>query len=232
MTPRGETRAGSIAAVVLDMDGLLLDTEPIYRRASRLAAAELGYEFGNELYNSLIGRAVADVEAAIVGSLGAAFPMGEFRGRWSTWWQRIVSDEGIAVKSGARELLAALDARGIPAALATSTHASRARVSLRAAGLERRFAVVTTGDEVSRGKPEPDIFLLAAHRLGVAGALCLAFEDSEPGIIAARRAGMYTILIPDLTQPTAGALAAADQVFNSLDAALPIVIDAIPAITV
>ncbi len=207
--------------MVFDMDGLMLDTEPLYRSASRSAAAELGYDFSDALYASLIGRAAADVEAGIVAALGAAFPLAEFRAGWLRHWELLVDAGGIALKPGLPDLLDALAAAGIPAAVATSTHRERAHFSLRAAGLGGRFDVIVSGDQVTRGKPAPDIYLESAARLGVGPRDCVALEDSEAGIVAAAAAGMHALLVPDLALPSAAAIAAAREIFDTLEVAAP-----------
>ncbi|MCC7413871.1 MAG: HAD family phosphatase [Gammaproteobacteria bacterium] len=209
--------------VVFDMDGIILDTEPIYRRASQRAAAELGYLLSDELYARLIGRAAADVETTIHRELGAGFPLARFRHRWVAHWESIVAQDGIALKAGLLTLLEMLEDAGVPFAVATSTHAGRARASLAAAGVGTRFPVLVAGDEVARGKPAPDIFIASAARLGLVCADCLAIEDSEAGIVAAAAAGMRTVLIPDLAPASAAAVGAAAHVLGSLDAAVPVV---------
>ena len=101
-------------------------------------------------------------------------------------------------------------------AVATSTERSVAQRQLGGLGLWRRFSVVTTGDEVINGKPAPDLFLLAAERLGVEPSRCLVLEDSEAGVMAAHRAGMRVFCVPDIKEPPERVLALADGVYSSL----------------
>jgi len=114
------------------------------------------------------------------------------------------------------ELLEFLERRGIPIAVATSTEAGDAAFTLRSAELDGCFRIVVTGDEVAHGKPAPDIYLEAALRLGIDPAACLALEDSEAGILAASRAGMVALLIPDGATPSATAVRVASRVLQSL----------------
>jgi beta-phosphoglucomutase-like phosphatase (HAD superfamily) len=116
-------------------------------------------------------------------------------------------------------LLAFLDGRGLPVAVATSSETNFTAFSLRQAGLEGRFAVVVTGDEVANGKPAPDIYLEAAGRLQVAPRTCIVLEDSEPGILAANRTGMRAVLIPHGIRPSEAAVQAAFRVLGSLSEA-------------
>jgi beta-phosphoglucomutase-like phosphatase (HAD superfamily) len=99
-------------------------------------------------------------------------------------------------------MLAFVEARGLSCAVATSSDIDYATFSLRHGGLDGRFPVIVTGEEVTHGKPAPDIYLEAARRLGVPPASCVALEDSEAGILAARAAGMRALLIPDGAAPT------------------------------
>ena len=105
-------------------------------------------------------------------------------------------------KKGLDELLAWLKARGLPAAVASSTYRSLVERNLRTAGVEEYFRKVVTGDQVEQGKPAPDIFLLAARQLGLAPGNCLVLEDSFNGVRAGAAAGCVTVMIPDLSQPT------------------------------
>ena len=205
-----------IRAVILDMDGLMLDTEPLYKLAWQAAAAEVGCPIDDRSYARLVGRPTEDCEQELVAQFGLAFPLDRFRARWPGLWQAEVAASGIQRKPGLSGLLAFLDAQGVPVAVATSSDTEYATFSLRHAGLEGRFRVLVTGDEVARGKPAPDIYLEAARRLRVAAAACIALEDSEAGILAANRAGMRALLIPDRSRPSEAAVQAAFRVLGSL----------------
>ncbi len=205
----------SVEAFVFDMDGLMLDTEPLYKAAWQRASAELGYELDDPSYLKLVGRPTVDCEQELVAQFGERFPLDIFRTRWAELW-RAAADEGIPTKPGLHELLAFIEERGLPAAVATSSDVDYARFSLQQAGLADHFDVVVTGDQVARGKPAPDVYLEAARRLGVEPQCCIALEDSEAGIVAAAGAGMVALLIPDLTRPSAVALQAAYRVCDSL----------------
>jgi beta-phosphoglucomutase len=164
-----------VDAVILDMDGLMLDTEHLYKRAWQAAASELGYRFDDSFYFTLLGRTNAAGELALAEYFGPAFPLARFQTRWAELWRRDVEVSGIPFKPGLAELLAYLAAQAIAVAVATSSDQAYAAFSLKLAGLdERRFAHVVTGDQVQRGKPAPDIYREAASRLGVDPARCLA----------------------------------------------------------
>jgi len=213
----------NIAAVVLDMDGLMLDTEFIYQRAWQRAAAELGFDLEDGFYLTLIGRTTTDGEVALRERFGEQFPVARFRERWEQLWHAHVVERGIPTKPGLHEFLALLEGHGIPFAIATSSDHEYATLSLRAAQLEGRSHCLVTGDQVEHGKPAPDIYLEAARRLGVDPSGCLALEDSEAGIVAAASAGTYAVLIPDQKAPSEQARCAAWSVLSSLHDAVELV---------
>jgi beta-phosphoglucomutase-like phosphatase (HAD superfamily)/GNAT superfamily N-acetyltransferase len=207
-----------VEAVVLDMDGLMLDTEPLYKAAWQRASSDLGYNLDDRSYARLVGRPTLDCERELLDQFGAGFPLEAFRSRWPELWRAGAKDVGIARRQGLTQFLDFVEQRGLPTAVATSSEAEYTEFSLRQAGLDGRFRVVVTGDQIARGKPAPDIYIEAARRLDVEPARCVALEDSEAGIIAASSAGMVSILIPE-HPPSAVAARAAFQVLRSLDEA-------------
>jgi HAD superfamily hydrolase (TIGR01509 family) len=187
-------------AVIFDMDGLLLDSEPLYRVTWQTAAAELGCPIDDVFYERFVGRGNDEAERILHERFGDAFPLDEFRSRWRRDFDERLDRAPLARKPGAIELLDLLDAIAIPKALATSTPRS---IAVRCLGdLAVRFAALAFGDEVEHSKPHPDLFLLTSQRLGVPPAACLVLEDSEAGVRAARAAGMEVIMIPDLVEPS------------------------------
>lgn len=201
----------SLQGVIFDMDGLMLDTEPIYWASMQQAARELGYSFDDEMRAAFIGRSIPAWQATLVQTFGADYP--QFRSRRRQLWEQHVRKFGAPQKAGLDELLNQLEEDGLPKAVATSSTRPDALLCLgRLAG---RFDAIVTGDEVTRGKPAPDIFLLAAQRLALSPQHCLALEDSEAGALAALAAGMTVIIVPDLKQPS-GEVAAQHRVCSSL----------------
>jgi HAD superfamily hydrolase (TIGR01509 family) len=195
------------SAVIFDMDGLMLDTEPLAARAWGDAAAALGVEFDMALALSMVGRNFGDCSAIVRAHYGADYPVDALLGRWHATYDRIVERDGLALKPGVTELLDWLDDHAIRRAVATSTRRERARTKLARTALLPRFQDIVGGDEVARGKPAPDIYTEAARRLGADAGACLVLEDSEPGVRGALAAGMMPIMVPDLHAPAADLLA-------------------------
>jgi len=195
------------AAVIFDMDGLMLDTEPLAARAWGEAAAALGADFDMALAQAMIGRNFVDCAAIVRTYYGADYPVDALLARWHATYDGIVAREGVALKPGVHELLVWLEGHAVPRAVATSTRRERARSKLATAALLPRFHELVGGDEVLHGKPAPDIYLEAARRLGAVAGMCLVLEDSEPGVRSALAAGMTPIMVPDLHPPPADLLA-------------------------
>jgi HAD superfamily hydrolase (TIGR01509 family) len=204
------------AAVIFDMDGLMLDTESVGQRAWESVAAAHDTGFDLSLCQSMIGRDRADCVALLASHYGSEQRAESLMAAWITSYDAISGVEAIARKSGLDELLDLLDAHRIPKAVATSTRRERAQAKLARTNLLHRFDALVGGDEVARGKPAPDIFIAAATRLGAARSGCIVLEDSEPGVIAAFAAGMTPIMVPDLHPPSEALLARNPLVLRSL----------------
>ena len=202
----------TLSGVIFDMDGLMLDTEPIYWDSMHQAALELGYRFSSEMQAAFIGRSIPIWRDILMQTFGADYP--QFRNRRRQLWERHVQEIGVPQKAGLNEMLNQLEKDKVPKAIATSS--SRADAALCLGHLADRFDVIVTGDEVKQGKPAPDIFLLAVQRLALSPAHCLALEDSEAGALAALAAGMSVIIVPDLKQPSGTLSAQVDRVCSSL----------------
>jgi HAD superfamily hydrolase (TIGR01509 family) len=210
------------AAVILDMDGLMIDSEPVAYRAWSQAAVEIGYDLSPELYESFIGRRDADFDQELVGRYGEHFPLATFRELRSRLWQQIVKTEGLATKSGLGELLEFCQARRIQVGIATSSEHSSALRKLSAARIDYSFSTLVAAEDVRRGKPEPDIYLTAAERMGVKPEGCIVFEDSNAGVLAAASAGMVALMVPDMSVPSEPARAVAYAVLDSLRDGIPV----------
>jgi HAD superfamily hydrolase (TIGR01509 family) len=183
-------------AVVMDMDGLALDTEAAYCDAWQAAAAALGYDLSDCFCRGLFGRHADDVQIALTAALGESFDRPRFYRLAAEFWHEHLHVHGVAKMPALDRLLHLLRDRGVPYALATNSDAPFARKVLHRAGALEQFPVIVTRDEVANGKPAPDLFVEAARRLDVAPSACLGLEDSVVGLQACCAAGMIPILIP------------------------------------
>lgn len=215
---RGES---PVRGVLFDMDGLILDTEKLYCRFWQEAAIALGYPMTREQalgMRSLNRQAGADQLRSYFGP-DVSYP--EVRSMRIRLMDAFVQQEGVEAKPGIRELLDFLQAKGIAAAVTTSSPIERVRAYLSPLGLFDRFDAVCTGYDVPRGKPEPDIYLKGAAMLGLAPSECLALEDSPAGILSAHRAGCLPVMIPDQDPPDGETLpllyALADSLTDVID---------------
>lgn len=182
-------------AAILDMDGLVLDSETTYCHAWRRAAADLGVDLSEEFCHGLFGRHADDVARAFREALGAAFEPERFHRLAEKHWLDYLETHGMARMPGLETLLDVFRRRAIPYALATNSDGIYARQCLRLASLENEFPVIVTRDQVPLGKPEPDVFLEAARRLEMPPDSCLGVEDSATGLTAARAAGTFVVLV-------------------------------------
>lgn len=212
------TEFSSLDAVIFDMDGLMLDSEPLAKRAWSKALAESGLSIDDALYLEVVGRSVPDTKQIFCSALGAGFVFDDVYARQHGYFEDIIAREGIPLKPGLCELLAWLEGHGVPKALASSTPRAGVLARLQRVGLDECFPVIVAGDDIQHSKPAPDIFLAAAELLGVSPAHCVVLEDSESGIRAAHAAGMLPLMVPDMKAPSAEVVTLAYQVLPSLHA--------------
>jgi HAD superfamily hydrolase (TIGR01509 family) len=191
-----------VHAVVFDMDGVLFNTEELYRDATMAAAADGGHDIPLAFYLSTIGTPIEATRLAFNERCGKEFDFDVF---WATASNRFyeLAKLQLCMKAGVVELLDFLDGARLPRAICTSSRHQDVQHHLAAHGLRERFPTIIARGDYPRGKPHPDPFLKAAERLGIAPELCLALEDSHHGVRSASGAGMMTIMVPDLFPPTA-----------------------------
>jgi len=204
-----------MTAVIFDCDGTLVDSEPLARRAWAQTLAPYGH-------------AVTDADAE--ATVGLPFPrthayfadlvdLPDVERTWTEYSGALFAliDSELVVFEDAVDAARELRRRGVPVGVASSSPRERLQRTLSRAGLLDAFDITVAVDEVANGKPAPDMFLLAAERLGVAPEACVAIEDSPPGVASAVAAGMTTIGVVRVPG-TEGSLAAADVVVDSLSA--------------
>lgn len=190
-----------LKGVVFDVDGVLFDTERLVQRVWLKVSAEMGWPQVGQRYLEFVGQNRTDILQALLERFGPEFPRAEFMETCSRTAQAWMNRDGVPVKPGVREILAFLQARRVPAALATSTRLDRTLLRMEMTGLTPYFQSMTTGDQVLHSKPDPEIYQIACRRLGTSPDHTLAVEDSRNGILSASAAGMPVVMIPDMIPP-------------------------------
>jgi sugar-phosphatase len=201
-------------ALLFDMDGLMVDSEPVWFEVERDFARARGGDWTASLAHAAAGKGLDHTLDVMAETLGLRID--RVRDEAEILGGVLARAASIGVKAGCRELLDA--AHGVVPLAAASSSKRRVVVGvLETLGLARYFATIVTGDDVTRAKPAPDIFLLAAERLGVPPAACVVLEDSLAGATAGHAAGMAVIAVPE--RPTPGLELVATRVVPDLVAA-------------
>lgn len=206
-----------IKALIFDMDGLLLDSERIVQRSWNDAGDVMGIpKIGKHIYNTLGLNRKARNEY-FKNAFGEDFPLEEFNEKVSVCFYRIVEEEGLPVKPGARELLQYAREHHYKIAIATSSGRQYAKKVLTEAGLYSYFDGGVFGDMVQHTKPDPEIYLKACESIQVKPEESIALEDAPAGIRSAHAAGLKVVAIPDLVQPSGEILKLTYQKFDTLN---------------
>jgi HAD superfamily hydrolase (TIGR01509 family) len=209
-----------IRALIFDMDGLLVDTETLAYGAMDAFLAKLAVERRQDIHDQMLGRRVPEAMAIIKEGYGLPHPV-----------EDLIADYTIlrrhALVGNVRPMPGAIDAvrfghdAGLKVGLASSGLRDQVTLSLNEAGLRGMFEVEVTGDDVTRGKPAPDLFLKAAEGLGVDPADCVVFEDAPAGIAAAVNAGMRAVAVPNSHSRAMSFPVEPEAVLDSLRDAIP-----------
>lgn len=184
--------------VIFDMDGTMLDTEPVSRDAMIHAGKELGVEIRREVAESLMGKNMTLCRQILRENYGEGFDLDRALQIHKDYVMDYYTKNGVPTKKGIYEILDKLDSLGIKKAVATSTGKQAAMWKLANAKIATRFDQIIGGDEVENSKPAPDIFLKAAIECKVQQKDCIIIEDTEAGIQAANAARIPVIVVPDI----------------------------------
>lgn len=203
-------------ALVLDMDGLMVDSEPQSRQAWDQVLGAHGHTLTDAVYYRVIGYRIDETAAILIDAFDLPLTVDALAQEKEAALAQIRAG-GVPVMSGLYELLASISERGISWGVATSSSRRHAEEILAQLGLTDSCQAIAGGDEVPWGKPAPDIYLLAAERLHVLAVHCLAIEDSAPGCRSALAAGMLVAAVPNGGTRTAD-FSAVDHLFPSLHA--------------
>lgn len=209
-----------IKGAIFDMDGLMIDTEKLYLRYWKQAAADFGYIMEDKHVFAIRSLARKFSIPMLKEFFGENFPTEDVRARRTELINAHITAHGIDLKKGLFELLEYLKKHSIRIAVATATPKNRAMMYLEKINALNFIDAVVCGDMVTNGKPDPEIYLTAAKALDLPPDECAAFEDSPNGIKAAYSAGCHAIMIPDMTQPDEELMPMLSGVYKSLDEAV------------
>ncbi len=186
------SRQSSTRAVIFDMDGVLIDSEPLHFEALNHVLGREGHRVTPDENDAFLGWTTE----RMLDVLRERYSLRRSRDDYVLDYERAFLDllgRGAHASPGVVEALDALATAGVPVAVASSSRRSWIDATLAALGIADRFRVIVSGDDVAHSKPDPEIFLLAARHLGVSATGCVVIEDSPNGVMAGRRAGMWVI---------------------------------------
>ena len=204
--------------VIFDMDGLLFDTELVYYESTQKVADEMCIPYTKELYMDFIGVSDEEVKEyyhQIYQEHGEE-TINEFIRRAYEDTYEVFASGAVSLKEGVLELLDYLDQAEIPRVVASSNVQTAIELLLTKAGIHDRFSGIISAEDVTRAKPDPEIFNKAVALLGTEPEKTLVLEDSKHGISAANDAGIPVIMIPDLIEPTPEIKAKTLEIFDTL----------------
>lgn len=204
-------------AVIFDMDGLMIDSERVTYNEYVKKLAQLGHhDFTEELYRNCLGKNKPGICQVFIDHYGQDFPMTEVWDDVHVWIDESLR-QYVPKKKGLVELLEYLKANNYKTIVATSSGRARVDEILKNADLTKYFNDTICGDEVTHGKPHPEIFLTACQKLGVAPEDALVLEDSEAGILAAYDGRIDVICVPDMKYPEPQFVEKVTKIVDSLD---------------
>lgn len=212
MTVHVRSSISAPAAVLWDLDGVLVDSEPLLLEAERVAFADHGVALTPDVKSAFVGLGGAEVLAAIAQSFGLDVDLQTLAARKTAAYLDLASR--LTGFEATAQIVRALADAGVPMAVASGSSRAAIDAALVAVGLDAQITTRVSVDEVPAGKPAPDVFLEAAARLAVPPAQCIVVEDAVPGVLAAKAAGMRCIAIPSVIDPLDGRFRRADLVID------------------
>lgn len=205
-----------IQAIIFDLDGLMVDTEPMARRSWEMVIDDFGQRLDELTFQQMIGLRRMDSAILVLEKLDLDLTPDELLERKEIYLAELLANR-TPIMPGLRRLVEELKQRKLPWGVATSSPMSYAELILKNLDLVADCQAIASGDEVQHGKPAPDVYLLAAERLAISPECCLALEDSSPGVKAAVAAGMLTVAVPN-SHTEQNDFGLADYVLPSLNA--------------
>src|SRR4030066_1801443 len=190
-----------IKLVIFDMDGLMFDTEKLIFKSWKESCKKYKQNLSDKIFIESIGLNRKKTIEIYKKYFAVNFPYEEIIDETMNIFENLIRSEGVPLKEGLLELLEYNKKKQLKMAIATSTKRDRAERMLNLSGTRKFFDLVVCGDEIINGKPDPEIFLETAKKLNCRPGNCIVLEDSKNGIIAAYRAGMLPVMVPDIIKP-------------------------------
>ena len=210
-------------AVLFDMDGLMLDTEPITIKSKVEEGKKIGLPITEEMVKHTIGMSQRFVDEYFKSFFGEKYNHSYFKNKRREYLFDFMEQNGLPLKKGLIELLEYLKENNIKVAIVTSSTKEIIEQYKKYGNVFSYFPIIVTGDEVKEGKPSPDVYLHAASKVGVDPKYCLVLEDSKNGVISGSKAGMTVCMIPDLIIPDDEVKSFNPTILNSLLDVIPFI---------
>ncbi len=202
-------------AALFDWDGVIVDSSRPHEKSWERLAAEEHRALPPDHFKRSFGMKNEQIIPELLGWTRDPQEVRRLSLRKEALYREIIREEGIAPLPGVRPWLEALRAAAVPCAIASSTHRENIVCTLGVIGFEKYFTVIVSSEDVRHGKPDPEVFLLAAQKMNIPPPRCVVFEDAHVGIEAARRAGMKVVGVAT-THPS-DTLVGADRIVHRLD---------------
>jgi HAD superfamily hydrolase (TIGR01509 family) len=206
----------NVSAYIFDMDGLLFDTERISLETFVKACRECHFEPDLKVYYRCVGTNSVRTREIILDGYGADFPMEQIYSLWREKYNLEALSSPLPLKPGALDLLQYLHKENLKKVVVTSSRRQNALSKLANAQVLPFFEFILCGDEVVKGKPDPEIYRTACQKLNTEPDKCLALEDSDNGVLSAFRAGVKIIQVPDMLEPSREVRALGHRIVKSL----------------
>jgi len=205
-----------VELIIFDMDGLIFDSERLAYEVWQAVLGRHGHEINFEFYRKLIGSNEERIKTLCLEKYGKDFPFEELKKERYQEMDKLIKEKGLALKPGLLELLNFLKDKPVKKAVATSTNRERAYKLLNLHHLVPYFDIILCGDEITKSKPDPEIFLKVCEKLNCRPTKTMVLEDSIAGIIASYNGKMMPIMIPDMIEPNEEVKDKTFKCFNNL----------------
>lgn len=215
--PRAIFRAlNACQAAIFDLDGTLIDSEPIYAAGWRYGLAEQGYQISAETLKQMTGQSIQHNDAIIQGIVGEKATAQAVRLAREKYYYRALTRGEVTLLPGVREFLSYLVDRNIALALASASKKEKVVKTLRVLAIDRFFTIVVAGDEVQQSKPHPEIYLTTLAALQRPAQATIAFEDSLAGVQSSTRAHLKTVIVGDRAPVIQQQLSASPEIVGTV----------------